>query len=263
MTVRALILTGFGINCDLETAHAFTLAGAIPERLHVNDLIGDPQLLEHFQIFAIPGGFSFGDDVASGKILANRLRFRLGEPLQQFLDAGKLAIGICNGFQVMVKMGMLPRLEGSAQQEVTLTHNDSSRYEDRWTSLRAEAESVCIWTKGAGRLELPVRHGEGKFIPHDAATLRLLCEAGQIALRYTLPDGSRAAGRYPYNPNASVDDVAGICDASGRVFGLMPHPEAFLHRTNHPRWTREELPEEGAGLQLFRNAVQYAEKHLL
>ena len=258
MAVRTLILSGFGINCESETAEAFARAGAVAARVHLNDLIEKPHLLDAYQILAIPGGFSFGDDVASGRILANRLRYRLGEVLRKFLEDGKLAIGICNGFQVMVKMGMLPLNEGCFTQEVTLTHNDSSRFEDRWVTLEADPASPCVWTRGIQRLEVPVRHGEGKFIPRDTALLKQLEARGQVPLRYVRPDGGAAAGMFPHNPNGSVGDVAGLCDPSGRVFGLMPHPEAFLCRTNHPRWTREALPDEGAGLQVFRNAVECA-----
>lgn len=262
MSVNALILTGFGINCDRETALAFERAGARAERIHLNDLAEMPERFQDFQILAVPGGFSFGDDVASGRILANRLRYRLGEPLRQFVAAGKLAIGICNGFQVMVKMGLLPLFEGEFAQEVTLTHNNAGRFDNRWVNLNVNADSPCVWTRGMTQLEVPIRHGEGKFIPRDDATLARLQQQGQIVLRYANADGTLAGGAFPANPNGSMDDVAGICDPSGRIFGLMPHPEAFLHRSNHPRWTREELPEEGAGLQLFKNAVTFAEKEL-
>ncbi|HNR33326.1 MAG TPA: phosphoribosylformylglycinamidine synthase subunit PurQ [Candidatus Hydrogenedentes bacterium] len=253
--VRALIVTGFGINCEHETAHAFHLAGAETAFVHLNDLVADPARLHEFHILAVPGGFSFGDDVASGKILANRLRFKLGEPIAEFLAAGKLAIGICNGFQVMVKMGILPLFNGAFRQEVTVTHNDSGRFEDRWVRLTADPGTRCVWSQGITGLELPIRHGEGKFIPRDDAVLERLRANGQVVFRYAGPDGAPARGAYPANPNGAVDDIAGICDPSGRVLGLMPHPEAFVARTQHPRWTREEFPEEGAGLQVFRNAV--------
>lgn len=257
MTTKALVLTGFGINCDGETQSAFRRAGAQADRVHLNDIIDAPDMLEDYHIFAIPGGFSFGDDIASGKILANRLRYRLGDHLKRFIAEGKLVIGICNGFQVMVKMGILPLDDGDFKQEVTLTHNDSGRFEDRWVRLGVEPDTKCVWLKGIDSLELPVRHGEGKFIPQDDATLRRLVRNGQVALRYLGPDGKPAGRKFPYNPNGSIEDIAGICDATGRVFGLMPHPEAYVDRTNHPRWYREELPEEGAGLQVFRNAVDY------
>lgn len=263
MNVRALVLTGFGINCDGETQTAFMRAGAQADRVHLNDVIAAPAMLEDYQIFAVPGGFSFGDDVASGKILANRLRYRLGDALRKFVADGKLMIGICNGFQVMVKMGILPMENGQFRQEVTLTHNDSGRFEDRWVRLGVAPGTRCVWLKGITALELPVRHGEGKFIPIDDMTLSRLKANGQVALRYLAADGTPARGRFPENPNGSIDDVAGICDASGRVFGLMPHPEAYVDRHHHPRWFREVLPEEGAGLQVFRNAVEYVRANAL
>jgi phosphoribosylformylglycinamidine synthase len=259
---RVLVFTGYGINCDYETADAFARAGAQADRVHLNDVIAQPSMLQDYQIIAVPGGFSFGDDVASGKILANRLRYKLGDALKEFVAAGKLVIGICNGFQVLVKMGMLPMLQGEFQQEVTLTHNDSGRFEDRWVHLKAAPDTSCVWVKGIDQLELPIRHGEGKFIPRDAGVLKSLRDRGMIALRYCLHDGEAARGDFPANPNGSTDDVAGICDASGRVFGLMPHPEAHTERTHHPRWTREPRPEEGIGLRVFRNAVEYAAREL-
>jgi len=260
VAVKALVLTGFGINCDNETAIALQRAGADAARVHLNDIVAAPDMLESFQILAIPGGFSFGDDVASGRILANRLRYRLGDPLQRFIADGKLVIGICNGFQVMVKMGILPLFNGKFEQEVTLTTNNTSRFENRWVTLKTEPGARCVWLKGIERLELPVRHGEGKFIPKNDAVLAKLRANGQVALRYTRPDGAPAREEFPWNPNGAVDDIAGICDPSGRIFGLMPHPEAYVDRTNHPQWTRLLLPEEGAGLQVFRNAVAYAQK---
>ncbi|MCL4217284.1 MAG: phosphoribosylformylglycinamidine synthase subunit PurQ [Candidatus Hydrogenedentes bacterium] len=262
MSVRASVLTGFGINCDYETAHALNRAGAEASRVHLNDVIADPGMLEDVQILAVPGGFSFGDDIASGRILANRLRYKLGDPLLRFVEAGKLIIGICNGFQVLAKMGILPLFDGKLEQITTVTYNDSARFEDRWVHLAAAEGNRCIWLKGIKHLELPIRHGEGKFVPQDDEVLQELAEGGQIALRYARPDGVPARGEYPANPNASVDDIAAICDPSGRVLGIMPHPEAYVVRTNHPRWTRSNLPEEGAGLQVFRNAVAYCEEAL-
>lgn len=254
---KAIVLTGFGINCEAETGVAFERAGASVQLTHVNDLIDAPVLLDAAQILAVPGGFSFGDDVASGRILGNRLRHRLSEPLQQFVADGKLVIGICNGFQVLVKMGILPLFEPTFKQEVTLTHNDSDRFEDRWVHLQAEPNTQCIWVQGIDRIELPIRHGEGKFLVADDRTLERLVMNGQVALRYVSADGEPAGGAYPENPNGSIQDIAGICDPSGRIFGLMPHPEGYLEATNHPSWSRVGLAGEGSGQRIFRNAVQY------
>lgn len=261
--VRALILTGFGINCDVETAHAFTCAGAQADRVHLNDLIADPGLLKDYHILAVPGGFSFGDDVASGRILANRLRYRLGDVLSRFVESGKLIIGICNGFQVLVKMGLLPGFDGTTEQCVTLTHNDSNRFENRWVHLEVPDDTVCIWLKSIRRIELPVRHGEGRFMVDERTTLTKLREDGQIALRYAEPGGGQAEGKFPLNPNGSLDDIAGICDSTGRIFGLMPHPEAYIDETHHPTWTRTGKTGVGAGLAIFENAVTYAQDRLL
>ena len=259
MSPKTIILAGFGINCERETQIAFERAGADAVCVHLTDLMADPNALHEFDILAIPGGFSFGDDVASGKIFANRMRHKVGDAVLEFVQDGKLAIGICNGFQVMVKMGMLPFFEGELTQHVTLTHNDSDRFENRWVHLKKDPTTPCIWLKDIDTLESPVRHGEGKFIPRDDDVLVQLQRNGQIALRYVDSDGNAADGKFPANPNGSVDDIAGICDPSGRLFGLMPHPEAYISSTNHPTWTRDGgLAQEGAGLQLFRNAVEYA-----
>jgi phosphoribosylformylglycinamidine synthase I len=259
---RALILTGYGINTDYETAHAFDLpaVGGEGVRVHLNDLIVAPQMLRDYQIFVIPGGFSFGDDIASGKVLAVKLRAHVLEPLQDFVARGRLVLGICNGFQVLVKLGLLPNLTGTCAQDITVTFNDSGRFEDRWVYLAVNPASTCVFTTGMDRVYLPVRHGEGKFVPRDAATLATLENRRCIVMRYV--DGQGRPAAYPWNPNGSVADVAGICDATGRVFGLMPHPEAYLHPTNHPRWTREPVPTEGMGVQIFRNAVTYVNEAL-
>jgi phosphoribosylformylglycinamidine synthase len=261
MTPKVLVLTGYGINCDMETQHAFRLAGADAERVHLTDLTNGTRKLSEFHILAFPGGFSFGDDIASGKVLANMIKYNLGEQVREFIDAGKLIIGICNGFQAMVKMGLLPGLNGDyATQEVTLTFNDSGRFEDRWVHLRANRRANCVFTKGLDTIYLPVRHGEGKFVAKSPEVLARLKKGNNIVFQYTDSEGNLAG--YPHNPNGSVDNIAGICDDTGRVFGMMPHPEAYQHRTNHPRWTREELPEEGAGVAIFRNAVEYVKEKL-
>ena len=255
MIPKALILTGYGINCDYETQHAFKMVGADAKRIHINDIIDGLKKLEDYQIIAFPGGFSFGDDIASGKVLANKLKFNIFQDLKKFIEDGKLMIGICNGFQAMVKMGLIPAFDKSYNtQSVTLTFNDSGRFEDRWVYLKENPKSNCIFTKGLGNVYLPVRHGEGKFVA-DEKTLQKLIGNGHVALRYVDKMGNPAG--YPWNPNGSIGNIAGICDETGRIFGMMPHPEAYLHRTNHPRWTRERLSEEGIGVKVFRNAVEF------
>jgi phosphoribosylformylglycinamidine synthase len=226
-------------------------------RVHVNELIENPSLLAEYQVMAVPGGFSFGDDLGSGKVLANKLKYRFGDALLDFLRADKLVIGICNGFQVLVQLGLLPGgVESGLTQNATVTFNDSGKFEDRWVGLQVERASPCVFTRDMNWIELPVRHGEGKFYTADDALLGTLNSNGQVALRYTNPDRSRPAD-YPYNPNGSLEDIAGVCDPTGRVFGLMPHPEAFTSRCHHPRWTREDVDEPGQGLKFFLNAVGY------
>ncbi len=222
MKPRALVLTGYGINTDLEMAYAFELAGAEAERVHLGDLISGNVKLSDYQIFVVPGGFAFADDLGAGKVFAERLRTHLMDELLAFIEAGKLVLGVCNGFQALVKLGLLPALSRYGVQEATLTFNDSGRFEDRWVYLEPERDSVCVFTCRLGRIYLPVRHGEGKFVPQDAGALKQLNAQGQVALRYVDPEG-RPAG-CPWNPNGSVENIAGICDPTGRVFGLMPHP---------------------------------------
>jgi phosphoribosylformylglycinamidine synthase len=261
MTPKVLVLTGYGINCDIETQHAFNLAGAQTERIHLTDLLNGSVKLSDYNILALPGGFSFGDDIASGKVLANMIKYNLGDQLQDFIDEEKLIIGICNGFQAMVKMGILPAFDGDySRQDVTLTFNDSGRFENRWVHLKTNTVSKCVYTRGIKNIYLPVRHGEGKFVVKDPQVLERLKKNDHIVFQYVDINGIPAG--YPQDPNGSIENIAAICDETGRVFGMMPHPEAFQHKTNHPAWTREELPEEGAGMAIFRNAVDYAKKNL-
>lgn len=261
---RVLVLTGYGINCDYETEFAFNMdsVGGDAKRVHINDLIDGYDSLDEYQILAFPGGFSFGDDIAAGKVLALKFEYGLGPQLEKFINDGKLILGICNGFQAMVKMKLLPRLDSSQQQDVTLTINDSGRFEDRWVYLKVSPDSPCAFTKGIESLYLPVRHGEGKFVPSTSEIHHTLVGNNQIVVRYCDAEG-RTDCPYPLNPNGSTDSIAGVCDPTGRIFGLMPHPEGYLFRTQHPRWTREDLPEEGAGVQVFRNAVEFARQELL
>jgi len=256
MKVKTLIIRTAGTNCDLETRFAFERAGSEVSLLHVNRVSENPAVLDEHQILALPGGFSYGDDIASGKILANELLTTLAEPLRRFVDVGKLIIGICNGFQVLVKTGLLPGPFGpDVRQTATLTFNDSNRFEDRWVYLRADSGRSVFMAKGQ-TIYLPVAHGEGKFVADGDDTLDALRANEQVVFRYVDADGHTGAG-YPVNPNGSVDDVAGICDETGRILGLMPHPERHVLPTQHPRWTREGLKPEGDGMQMFRNAVGY------
>jgi phosphoribosylformylglycinamidine synthase len=209
----------------------------------------------------IPGGFSYGDHLGSGRVLANRLKTRVGEALLRFIAEGKLILGICNGFQVLVKMGLLPGNRDHSnpwKQTATLMRNDSGRFEDRWVSLKVNPENPCPFLTGLNRLYFPVRHGEGKLV-FSKGTLSEITGQHQDVLYYTDTEGNPTA-EYPANPNGSEGNLAGICNPNGRIFGLMPHPEAYLHRTNHPCWTRLDLPEEGEGVQLFRNAAEFIRK---
>ncbi len=265
--VNVLVLTGYGLNCDHETAYAFELAGARAVRVHINSLIDGSAKLENFQILVFIGGFGWGDDHGAGVIQAVRMKTNIGRQLIEFVDKGNLVLGICNGFQALVNLGLLPGLApNDHQRSVALTFNDCGNFRDQWVALKVNPASACIFTRGIGLAELPVRHGEGKFFA-DEATLAELRRNNQVAMQYALPDGEPANGRFPFNPNGSVDDIAGICDATGRIFGLMPHPEGYNHPTNHPDWTRRkeidrrrgvsrqrDLP---VGVRILQNGVDY------
>lgn len=259
--VKVAVLKAPGTNCDQETAYAFEQAGAEPERVWMEELRERPARLEDYQILAIPGGFTHGDDLGAGRLLANEMVFRLRDALSDFLKKEKLVIGICNGFQVLVKSGLLPSGEVGAEQELTLAPNDSGRFEDRWVFLRSDF-NVCVWTQGVEEpIQLPVAHGEGKLLPRDPDVLERLLGCGQIVFQYATPQGEPASA-YPWNPNGSAGQIAGICDPTGRVLGLMPHPERHLFAVQHPRWQREGRTGEGEGLRIFINGVAWARKHL-
>lgn len=259
---KACILRTAGTNCDKETAFAFSRAGAVAELVHINSLLRKQNNIDDYQILAIPGGFSYGDDIAAGKILANELRFKLAGELRKFIADGKLIIGICNGFQVLVKSGLLPGNEDLAQ-EASLIINDSGKFEDRWVYLKSSqlavhnSQKACVWTKDLPEtIYLPVAHGEGKFIARDEQVLKRLKAGGQVVFQYC--DDKGALKGYPFNPNGSVDNIAGICDETGRIFGLMPHPERHIEVSQHPRHPKAK--KEGDGIAIFRNAVEYAKK---
>ncbi len=252
---RALILNGYGINCPVETAHSITSVGGNAEIKHVTEVLESPKMLEEYNFLVIPGGFSFGDDIGSGKVLSNKLRYKVGDELLDFISRGKLILGICNGFQVLVKMGLLP--EPDFEQRVTLTYNESGKFEDRWVTALINRKSPCIFTRELNEIDLPVRHGEGRFIPATKRVLEELKENELYVMQYINKSGG--LGGYPWNPNGSVMDIAAICDRSGQIFGMMPHPEAYNHRTNHPCWTGGK-EATGHGLSIFRNAVSYLEQ---
>ncbi len=264
-----IILRTAGTNCDEETKFAFKSSGARTEKVHINQLACGEKKLSNYQILAIPGGFSYGDDLGSGKILANELNSKLKEDISRFISDGKLIIGICNGFQVLVKAGLLPNIngqsalsevEGRAEIQATLTTNDSAKFEDRWIYLKP-LKSKCVWTGGVKKIiHLPVAHGEGKFIPKDENILKKLWKNQQVVFQYCDETGNLDG--YPGNPNGSVDHIAGICDSTGRIFALMPHPERHFLPTQHPRWFREGLQKQGDGAIIFKNGINYARRLL-
>ncbi len=258
---KVLIITGYGVNCEAESAHAWKLAGAEPALVHLNDLLERPEQLAEFQAMMFIGGFSYGDHMTSGHVFALRVKHHMQEQLQQFIDAGKLIMGICNGFQVMTKMGLLPALDGRYfEPTVALMQNDCGHFQNFWVAVRFEERSPCVFTKGLGTLPLPIRHGEGKIFTLDRALLDRIEAEGCVAARYVDRD-NQPTQAFPDNPNGSLNAIAGLCDPTGRIFGMMPHPEAYLFPENHPNWDRQKLagtlPEQGLGLKLFRNAVRH------
>ena len=260
--VLVLVLIGLGFNCEVETAEAFRLVGGEPELVHLLDVLAGERRLADYSILAFAGGFAFGDHLGAGFVFANRIRWRLYEELQDFVAGGGLAIGICNGFQTMVRLGMLPGFDGDYRTpRATLAPNDRLGYWDCWVRLAADPRSPCVWTRGIETLELPSRHGEGKFLTAGEADFDRLAAGRQIVLRY-VDAADRPTQSWPQNPNGSPGAVAGICDPSGRLFGLMPHPDAFIYDFQHPQWSRRRLaggaPGEAGGLAIFRNGVDAA-----
>jgi len=275
--VKALVLTGYGLNCDYETDFSLKIAGAHSERIHFNDLIsgrghGNEKVLKNYHIVVFGGGFSWADDHGAGVIMAARLRYSIGEEIEDFVRRGNLVLGICNGFQALVNLGLLPGFNGNYKsREVALIYNDSGNFVDTWVKLQGVEDSPCIFTRGISNIDLPVRHGEGKFYAPKHTIDKLIREK-QVVLRYADNNGNPAKNKWPFNPNGSLYDIAGICDSTGRVLGIMPHPEAYNHFSNHPEWIlkREEMSrmnkdvekEAGEGISIFKNAVEYIKNNL-
>ncbi len=267
-SVRALVITGFGINCEEEMAAAWRLAGASATIVHLNEVLAGTVSIHDFHVISLPGGFSFGDDLGSGKVLANKIRFAplpsgrtLLAEIRDFLDRGFFIIGICNGFQALVKMGLLPNVGGEQRQEVTLTTNKSGIFEDRWVHCRVRKPTSTPFLKGIDVIPLPVRHGEGRLLLRDPAVLAEVVKHGLNCMAYCTPEGD-LTGEYPADPNGSDLHCAALCDRSGQVLGMMPHPEAFLSLYNHPDWPAlrrfdPDLPEQGVGLRIFQNLVHH------
>jgi phosphoribosylformylglycinamidine synthase subunit PurQ / glutaminase len=258
---RILILRAPGINCERETHHAFARAGGSPEYLHIQRLLAEPKLLDRFQALAVPGGFSYGDDISSGRVLAQEMKGRLGDSVLRFVERGGLVLGICNGFQVLVRLGLLPCTKGTLEEEVTLTHNLSNHYECRWVTLRTQ-KSRCAFLPEGLELRWPAAHGEGRLVARDDATQRLLLAEGYATALYVGPDG-RPTERYPFNPNGAPLGIAGLTNRSGRVLGVMPHPDRSYLPTHMPQWRRTRieqgvLPTDGDGMVVFRELVRIA-----
>jgi phosphoribosylformylglycinamidine synthase len=253
---RTLVLRAPGTNCDMEAAFAFEKAGADVSMVHIGELIRREKQLSDYRIMVLPGGFTYGDDLGSGKVIANEIGVKLGNDVKLFVENGGLIIGICNGFQILVKSGLLPDPSNlNKRQKATLTNNDSGKFECRWVYLKVNLKSNCIFTRGIAKMYLPIAHGEGKFVA-DAETLSNV----DIAVYYT-DENDIPTMAYPYNPNGSLNSIAGICDSTGRIFGLMPHPERYITYSQHPRWTGENVREQGDGFKIFQNAVDWV-KHL-
>jgi len=259
-TPKVLILRTAGTNCDYETRYAFEKAGAKVDAVHINILLANKNLLKDYQILTLPGGFTYGDDVSAGKILSNQIKYNLEEDIKTFIHEKKLILGICNGFQALTKAGLLPAID-KQHQEATLTFNDSNKFEDRWVYLKiCSNKSIFVKDEEISKIYLPVAHGEGKFVTQDESILNKITMNQQIVFKYVNEQGEETG--YPWNPNGSVRNIAGICDPTGQILGMMPHPERHAEPTQHPRWTRNGLREFGDGFLIFRNAVDYVKSHL-
>ena len=266
--VRVLVITGFGLNCEKETACAFTAAGATAEQVHLNDILGGRRSLDEFHILAFIGGFSFGDHIGAGTVFANRVKCRMREQLDKFMRDGKLIIGICNGFQTITRLGLVPAgMDRPFKQEVAIAQNIQGVFRDDWVMLRTNPDSPCVFTRGIDMIPMPIRHGEGRFVAESDDLMADLKQNNLVTFQYADPESGEPTMEFPHNPNASQNAVAGICDPTGRIFGLMPHPEAYLSPYNHPHWQRQKingvLPDRGLGQAIFDNAVQFAARELV
>ncbi len=258
---NVIILKSAGTNCDLETKIAFELSGANAQIVGFTELLRRKKQLSKFHILVIPGGFSYGDDIAAGKVWATEIRHYLSEEMKSFSRKGKLILGICNGFQVLVKLGILPGFDGNFKQSVTLTFNDKPRYVDRWVYLKKSSRKSAFLKNFHGLLNIPVAHTEGKFITKNEEILKRLFRDNQIALQYVDSEGNLTG--YPANPNGSVGNIAGICDPSGRILGMMPHPERAVLKTHYPNWRREKIRTSSMGKTIIKNGIEYARKNLV
>jgi phosphoribosylformylglycinamidine synthase subunit PurQ / glutaminase len=265
MQPKVIVMAGYGINSEEETLYAFEQSGATGEIVHINDVIDGQKSLDDYQISAFPGGFAYGDDTGSGNAYANKMRNNLWDEVNKFVTQDKLVIGICNGCQILANLGLIPGFdEKYGERQIAMMHNASARFECRWVDLKVESEK-CIWTRNMDIIRTPVAHGEGRFFM-EKDVLAQMKEDDQIAFRYVKGDGSPAEGEFPFNPNGAIDDVAAMCDPTGRIMGIMPHPERNLFFHNQNDWplvaekmrrAGQEVPEEGEGMQMFKNAVEY------
>ncbi|HSW40718.1 MAG TPA: phosphoribosylformylglycinamidine synthase subunit PurQ [Acidobacteriota bacterium] len=260
--IPVLIITGYGLNCEAESKAAWEMAGARADCVHFSDMIAGPRRLHDYAALMFIGGFSYGDHMTSGHVFALRVRRRMSDEIEKFIRQGKLVLGVCNGFQIMVKLGLLPGLDGDYfTQRMSIVQNDCGMFQNRWIDVRFESSSPCVFTRGLTRLPLPVRHGEGKVFTLDRNLLSRMESLGCVPCRYADPITGEATKQFPHNPNGSLNAIAGLCDPSGRIFGLMPHPEGYLYPESHPQWELQKqrgmMPDYGMGLLLFRNAVDY------
>ncbi len=262
-----LVITGYGVNCERETASAFALAGAdTVDNVHFTDILADNSIIDRYSIIAFIGGFSFGDHISAGKVFSAKIKYTVRSSFERFVQRGGLIIGICNGFQTLVKLGLLPAEKGvTFEQTATLTENECGYYYDGWVRLKVNPDSPCVFTKGIDMMEVPVRHGEGRIFFKDEATFDAVKRQQQITVQYCDANGGLVQD-FPANPNGSQMAIAGICDPTGRIFGLMPHPEAYINPYTHPNWARSKeegtLAEHGDGFAVFKNAVDYAKAQL-